>query len=279
MLTTEERVELILLCGREGFSNRDVAAEFNLRHPEREPVSHTTVGRLLRKFQATGSVADAPRSGRPRTPEDVVEGVLAKVAASPKKSIRRTSLEVGVPRSTVADILKKHKFHPYKLQVLHHMSDDDPDRRVEMCDWFLAQLEEDPQFLSKVMFSDEANFYVNGEVNRQNLRYWSESNPHWFSSSKEQGAARVMVWCGLWKDRIIGPYFFDGTVNSENYLEMLGDSLLPDLDLLGPRPEWFMQDGAPPPIMVHKFVIGLTKTSHSGLAVGDEWNGLHDLRI
>ena len=54
MLTTEERVEIILLCGREGLSQRQVADEFNVRHPEREPVSQTTLGRLLANFKATG---------------------------------------------------------------------------------------------------------------------------------------------------------------------------------------------------------------------------------
>lgn len=246
MLTTEERVELILLCGREGYSQRDVAAEFNQRHPEREPVSHSTVGRLLAKFKSTGSVHDASRSGRPCTTADTEEVILAKVAASPRKSTRRTSMELGIPRTTLRRVLKKHRWHPYKLQLLHHMTEDDPDRRMEMCDWFLRKLDDNAQFLSTVMFSDEANFYVNGEVNRQNLRYWSDSNPHWFTSNKEQGAARVMVWCGLWKDRIIGPYFFHRNVDSETYLTMLGDSLLPTLDAIGSRPEWFMQDGAPP---------------------------------
>lgn len=64
------------------------------------------------------------------------------------------------------------------------------------------------QFLSKVMFFDEANFYVNGEVNKQNVHYWSKENPHWFVDNKEQGADRIPVWCGLWKDRVFGPFFF-----------------------------------------------------------------------
>lgn len=56
-----------------------------------------------------------------------------------------------------------------------------------------------------------------------------------------------MFWCGLWKDRIIGPFYFDSTVNSGMYLAILGVEMLPDLDLKGlGKPDWFMQDGAPP---------------------------------
>jgi hypothetical protein len=42
------------------------------------------------------------------------------------------------------------------------------------------------------------SFYENGEVNRQNTRYWSQHNPHWYTDSKEQGATRLMVWRGIW---------------------------------------------------------------------------------
>ena len=55
-----------------------------------------------------------------------------------------------------------------------------------------------------------------------------------------------MVWCGLWNDRIFGPYFFNGNVSSSTYLFMLQESLMPDLDNFGSRPQWFMQYGAPP---------------------------------
>jgi len=64
----------------------------------------------------------------------------------------------------------------------------------------LSKQDEDSEFLSTVMFTDEANFYVNGEVNRQNLRYWSDSNPYWYTNNKEQGAGRFMIRCSLWKD-------------------------------------------------------------------------------
>ena len=49
--------------------------------------------------------------------------------------------------------------------------EDDSDRRLEMAVWFQGQLEEDPDFVSRnMLFSDEANFYVSGEVNRQNCQ-------------------------------------------------------------------------------------------------------------
>jgi hypothetical protein len=53
-----------------------------------------------------------------------------------------------------------------------------------------------------------------------------------------------MVWCGSWDTHIIGPFFFENTVHGNNYLEMLGDVMVPELELIGEQPKWFMQDGA-----------------------------------
>ena len=56
-----------------------------------------------------------------------------------------------------------------------------------------------------------------------------------------------MVWCRLWRDHVLGPFFFNGTINGEKYLSMLQNDLIPQFHLLGDgRSTWFMQDGAPP---------------------------------
>ena len=102
----------------------------------------------------------------------------------------------------------EEKFHPYKLQILHDLNEDDPDKRMQMCEWFSDKLYENINFTKDfLLFSDEAMFYVNGEVNRHNLRYWSQDNPHWMDPSKQQGSQKVMVWCGLWKAHVLGPSF------------------------------------------------------------------------
>jgi transposase len=158
-LTKDERVELILLSGREGWSYRRIAEHFNACHPGRAAVSHSTVGKLVQKFKDTGSVLDKPRCGQPSVSDEVKGTVRAKVIASPKKSTRRTSMELGVPRSTVQKILKTYAFHPYKMQVLQSLSENDPDRRLEMCAWFSDLLDKNARFTEDcVLFSDEANF-------------------------------------------------------------------------------------------------------------------------
>ncbi|CAI9719023.1 uncharacterized protein LOC126412052 [Octopus vulgaris] len=129
-LSKEERIELVLLTGREGWSYRKIAEEFNLRHPYRQPIYFTAVAKFIKKFKETGSVLDKSRSGRPKTSDETKEAVMAKVSASPKKALRRTSTVLGVPKPTIHKMLVEEKFHRYNLQILHHLNEDDPDRRM-----------------------------------------------------------------------------------------------------------------------------------------------------
>lgn len=56
-----------------------------------------------------------------------------------------------------------------------------------------------------------------------------------------------MVWCGIINQDLVGPYFFDRNVDSEAYLELLGDFVIPQLILNGYNPAevWYQHDGAP----------------------------------
>jgi hypothetical protein len=116
---------------------------------------------------------------------------------------------------------------------------------MEFCEWYCMQ--EHPW--KRIVFSDEAIFYLNGHVNRHNCRYWCDNNPRWMEDSHVQNDPRVMVWAAIWHDRIIGPYFFGGNVTGETYLHMLQTFLEPILDnipLSVSMKLFFQQDGAPP---------------------------------
>ncbi|GFV03226.1 DUF4817 domain-containing protein [Trichonephila clavipes] len=54
---------------------------------------------------------------------------------------------------------------------------------------------------------DEAHFWLNGYVNKQNCRIWSEANPQVYGETPLH-PEKLTVWCALWADGIIGPYFF-----------------------------------------------------------------------
>ena len=71
----------------------------------------------------------------------------------------------------------------------------------------------------------------------------------------------MCVWGGISVKGVLGPVFFDGTVNGQNYLDMLTNVVVPQLRARDDYDElFFQQDGAPPhyPRLVRAF---LTKNS------------------
>ncbi|GFS62295.1 uncharacterized protein TNCV_5031601 [Trichonephila clavipes] len=63
------------------------------------------------------------------------------------------------------------------------------------------------RFHKGILFSDGAHFWLNGYVNKQNCRIWSEANPQVHVETPLH-PEKLTVWCALWAGGIIGPYFF-----------------------------------------------------------------------
>ena len=99
--------------------------------------------------------------------------------------------------------------------------------------------------------SDEAHFWLNGYVNKQNCRIWSEAN-HTLEVYVETPLhpEKLTVWCALWAGGIIGPYFFKNddsqnvTVNGDRYRAMITNFFIPELNNHDVQELWFQQDGA-----------------------------------
>ncbi|GFU30785.1 hypothetical protein TNCV_1444841 [Trichonephila clavipes] len=58
--------------------------------------------------------------------------------------------------------------------ALHSKYDEARRRFVE---WAQNEVAVVPDFHKRILFSDEAHFWLNGYVNKQNCRIWSEANP------------------------------------------------------------------------------------------------------
>ncbi len=54
------------------------------------------------------------------------------------------------------------------------------------------------------------------------MRFLSDVNPYWTDDTNSQYYPRVMAWCGIRGDHIIGPFFFEGSEGIFlSYLQML----------------------------------------------------------
>lgn len=246
--TTAERICLLSGYLRYHADYNIIFQEFAAQHPGRPIPTRQMVHKLHRKFSETGSVVDAPRSGRPKTvtTEENMQVVAQAFIEAPTKSARRTSLELEISDRSLRRMLETMKIRCYRPRLLHALTEDDPDRRLEFCEWYSGCAEDDANFYRSILWSDEAQFKMNGRINRHNSVYWASENPH-VTIQEELNVPGITVWGGVYAGGLVGPYFFDGTVNSDNYLNLLID-LKGELEnnplLEGIR--YFQQDGAPP---------------------------------
>ena len=97
-----------------------------------------------------------------------------------------------------------HFEHCYIPILLHAIKKDDTDRRMEHCEWFNGIVHNNEVFPEMIVWSDEAQFKLNGTVNRHNCVYCTTANPH-VHVDKAVNLPGVKVWCGLfywvWLDR------------------------------------------------------------------------------
>ncbi|GFT24350.1 DUF4817 domain-containing protein [Trichonephila clavipes] len=130
--------------------------------------------------------------------------------------------------------------------VIHQ---NDHQARRRFVEWAQTRLPLFPVFISESCFSDEAHFWLNGYVNKQNCRIWSEANPQVYVETPLH-PEKLTVWCALWAGGIIGSYFFKNdeghnvTVDGDRYRAMITNFFIPELNNHDVQELWFQQDGA-----------------------------------
>lgn len=246
MLTKEEKIEIILIHG-EYRTHRETATIFNQRHPERS-VSHSTIGRIFEKFLRTGSVENEFKKPHKKwIIDENEENVLLDVIEHKKTSLVAISDRTGTTPSTVRNILKKNKYHPYKPKFINTLKEWDFDARFDFCAWVQGELEENRSFGKCILFTDEATFSANGVVSSQNCRWGADENPKFIIECKDQYSFKTNVWCGIFNGRLIGPYFFRRNLKAENYLNFLSSEITDEIDNMSLEERstlWFQHDGA-----------------------------------
>lgn len=183
------------------------AKNLNNRSICRRRVLRQRIIDTVRKFEKTFSLHDAQRIGRPRisTNEATASQILQVVAANPESSITELSQECGTSRYAVHKVLQERKFRPYQHKILQILNSGDANLRKTFCRWYANN--GNPQF---TLFTDEAPFRLHMFL--RNRHSWSVENPHKFEAGKSVSKSKLMVWAGIFGNRLIGPYFFDKAV-------------------------------------------------------------------
>lgn len=227
--------------------------------------SYKQIRGVIHAFETRGTV-ERKESNRKKTVRvsENIGAVAAAIQANPRSSTRRLSAQVGVSRTSLRSILNDDlDLFPYKIQIVSKIEPGDYSVRETFCRKVLELIENDPTVIDNLFMSDEAHFDLNGNVNKQNCRFWAESSPHVIHEVKLH-PQRVTVWCAVSSKCIIGPFFFENagkttTVNAERYLDMIKTFAIPNMrkKRFFTKNTWFQQDGASPHI--EKSVMNLLK--------------------
>jgi hypothetical protein len=155
--------------------------------------------------------------------------------------------------------------HPYSFTVLQAFRPGDNTRRIDFCEFLVVKMQEDANFLSKIIWTDEAKFTREGIINRRNLHHWAQENPHAVREAHFQDTFSFNVFAIMMNDQIHYEIYQEN-LTSARYLQLLRGvvtDFLENLPLNAVRDCWYQMDGAP---------------AHSSREVSDELTTMFDDR-
>lgn len=231
--------------------NSELASELYLnRFPERRQPDSRIFERLDFNLQRFGSF-NKPRSKKYlkiAAEEDEIN-VLASVINTPNTSCREMEEQLGISRTRCLQILKKHKYRPYKVRKIHNLHLGDAQRRLNFCRWYIGKCQENENFPMQIIWSDEAFICSDGIFNRNINYHWSQYNQHVTVPLRRQGRFGFSVWCGILGNKLIGPVIFNHNLTAVAYVEILRAHITEFIDNMPLNQRaggiWFQQDGAP----------------------------------
>ena len=121
----------------------------------------------MTKFRTRFTLLDIKpptRLRRVRTEENLAV-VSASVNDDRQLSIRRCMQQLDLCNATTWQILQKDLgVKPFKVQLVQELKPNDLSQCRIFGEWALGKLAKDPLFYRKIVFSDEAHFWLNGYV-------------------------------------------------------------------------------------------------------------------
>ena len=114
---------------------------------------------------------------------------------------------------------------PYNISRVQQLRPHDLFQRKQFSAWCLQNLRSDPNFLRRIVFSDECVFHVSGIASNKNARFWGAENPR-LVLEHQLHSATITVWCGIHVDGVLDPCYFENeTVRGADYYELLNTDI------------------------------------------------------
>ena len=164
-----------------------------------EAMSRCRVFKWHKRFkEGREDVEDDPRSGRPSTSktEENVERVRQKVRSDRRLTVRMIANELSMNSERVWTIITE-ELGMRKIctkMVPRLLTDEQKERRVEVCQDILTRLETDPNLLGRTITGDESwIFEYDPFTKRQSLEWKSPTSPRPKKARMSKSKVKVML--------------------------------------------------------------------------------------
>ncbi|GFW29476.1 DUF4817 domain-containing protein [Trichonephila clavipes] len=222
-LTPEQRFQIVQFYLENNGSVRNTYRALRPFYRRQKRPSEQLIRLTVERFRTTFTLIDNSHPQRRRTvrTEEAIATVERGIEEDPNESIRHRAQESDLCPSTLWKILRKYLgLRAYKIQLVQELKPNDHQARCRFVEWAQNEIAVVPDFHKRILFSDEAHFWLNGYVNKQNCRIRSEANP----KVNDEG--------------------HNVTVNGDRYRAMITNCFIPELNTHGVQELWFQQDGA-----------------------------------
>lgn len=234
-----------LLCA--GMSPTDIA--------RRLQIARSTIYKIKKKLECTGTVKRKPGSGRPRSvrTSGVIKRVKQRIKANPVRSIRKMASELDVSVTSMRRIIKDDLNMKSRARIkVPLLTQAQKYTRLQRSKVLINDLKHAAQG-RVILFSDEKIFNVDAHSNRRNDRWIGNDATNAPDAVRYTNCtkhpASVMVFGLIASDgKKMPPVFIPSGVriNAEAYLEILCTKVKPWVEANYPDRNYvFQQDGAP----------------------------------
>jgi AraC-like DNA-binding protein len=187
-ISLEDRIVIKYLRVVKHYGAKKIVKELEHRH-----WSLSTIKKMIKKIDETGSTRRKVGSGRPRsarTPANIqtVQDMICSRDSEPgtHKSPREIARQTGISRTTIQRIAKIDlKLTVYKRMKAQKLNADCKTKRIERCRQLLDRFPNE-RSVRRVWFTDEKTFTVATPVNTQNDRLYSTATMKKFVSSEPE---------------------------------------------------------------------------------------------
>jgi len=227
----------------------------------------STIQSIYRKFKETGSINNRKRSWKPSRKLlkylEIIEECCDKIMTQPEMVQHFATHGIEISRWTICRILKKAQIRKYVIKRMLHLDDQNYIARSKFAEWVMEQLEKDPEFLYKIIFTDEAAVSIHDEFTKTNRRYYGRAPPN-FGQDQPHRTPKLQIFVAL--NIIYGVLYYDFFITNEikSSTEKGEHSVIRPVTITGDNYEtllrnfkiatqkidlnelWFQQDGASP---------------------------------